>query len=160
MKGMIRISEDGSEPGKTIYTVGHSNRTLEEFISILEKYEIKVVIDVRRFPTSRKYPWFSKENLKKRFSEIGLEYIWLGDLLGGYRKGGYVNYMKTGDYIRGISTLKNIINREENVVIMCSEKLWFRCHRRFISDTLSLEGYEVIHIIDHDKTYIHKKATP
>lgn len=88
MMGMIRNSEDGSEPIKIVYTIGHSNRSMDEFVSILKEYDIRVVVDVRRFPTSRKYPWFSRDALEKRFKKEGLMYIWLGDLLGGYRKGG------------------------------------------------------------------------
>ena len=141
-----------------IYTIGHSNRELTTLMKILSKYDVKVILDVRRFPTSRKYPWFNKENLEKRLGEMGIKYIWLGDSLGGYRKGGYNEYMKTEEYGIGIKKLINIASSKTSA-IMCSEKLWFRCHRRFISDTLVEKGFEVIHIIDENKTYRHRNRT-
>ncbi len=141
-----------------IYTVGHSNRELEEFINLLRKYSIETVIDVRRFPSSRKYPWFNKENLERSLLENGIGYRWLGDLLGGYRSGGYRSYMDTESYKKGIQELISTASGKK-VAIMCSEKLWFKCHRRFISDTLVEMGYKVIHIIETDKTYTHKQRT-
>jgi len=87
----------------------------------------------------------------------GISYIWLGKELGGFRSGGYVRYMNTEEYAKGIEKLKRIINSSKHhIAIMCSEKLWFKCHRRFISDTLVKQGYTVIHIIDFDKTYKHR----
>jgi len=141
-----------------IYTIGHSNRRLEELINILRKYSIEVVIDVRRFPSSRKYPWFNKENLEGSLVASGIGYRWLGDLLGGYRRGGYRSYMDTDSYKRGIQELMSTVSGN-TVAIMCSEKLWFKCHRRFISDTLVEMGYKVVHIIESDKTYTHKLRT-
>ena len=141
--------------------MGHSNRSLSIFIDLLNTYGIKAVIDVRRFPSSRKYPWFTRENLSKALEKVGIRYIWLGDLLGGYRKGGYREYMKTIEYKKGIEKLiKYIYEVGGYTAILCSEKLWFRCHRRFISDTLVEKGFEVIHIIDFNKVYRHKGATP
>lgn len=138
-----------------VYTIGHSNRELSILVRILSKYGIRVLIDVRRFPTSRKYPWFNRENLEKSLGIVGIKYIWLGDSLGGYRKGGYNEYMKTEEYSSGIKELIDISSSKISV-IMCSEKLWFRCHRRLISNTLVEKGLEVIHIIDEDKTYKHR----
>jgi uncharacterized protein (DUF488 family) len=141
-----------------IYTIGHSNRKIEDLLLLLKKYNISIVIDVRRFPTSKLYPWFKKENLSKKIGEHGIEYIWLGDILGGYRKGGYQKYMETREYKKGIEILIRE-SKKKNIAILCSEKLWFRCHRRFIADTLCELGLKVIHIIDKDKTYIHKTKT-
>lgn len=140
-----------------VYTVGHSNRSLSIFINLLKYYNIKVIIDVRRFPKSTKYPHFNRENLSHELNKLSIRYLWLGNLLGGFRRGGYEEYMKTKDYVKGINRLISVIqNTNCNVAIMCSEKLWFKCHRRFISDTLVSEGIEVIHIIDKDKTYRHR----
>ncbi len=138
-----------------IYTIGHSYRDAEEMLEIVNHYSIDIVIDVRRFPSSRKYPWFNKGILEKFLTENSIEYYWLGDLLGGYREGGYRSYMETGEYMEGIEKLLSIASKGKTA-IMCSEKLWFRCHRRFISDTLVEMGYIVIHIIDKDKTYTHR----
>ena len=142
----------------TIYTVGHSNRSLMEFIKLLKMYNVKVVVDVRRFPKSTKYPYFNKDNLSQALSKHDIGYLWLGYLLGGYRKGGYENYMKSKDYMNGIRKLIEVLNTygSGKVAIMCSEKLWFKCHRRFIADTITSMGYTVIHIIDEGTTYKHR----
>jgi len=139
-----------------IYTIGHSNRTMQEFTALLRKYNIEQIIDVRRFPTSKKYPWFTKQNLEEELANIGIRYIWLGDLLGGYRREGYQIYTTTENYKRGIEHII-IISNKYRTAILCSEKLWFRCHRRFISDTLLDRGIQVIHIVDYKKIYKHKK---
>ena len=127
------------------------------FISLLKYYDIKMLVDVRRFPKSTKYPYFNRDRLQHKLDKLGIGYLWLGVLLGGFRKGGYEEYMKTEDYTEGINRLLSAIqNTNCNVAIMCSEKLWFKCHRRFISDTLVSRGIEVIHIIDKGKTYKHR----
>ncbi len=142
---------------KRIYTIGHSNRTISELLLILRNYDIKVLADVRRFPKSTKNPQFNRENLERQLRKHNIKYYWLGEELGGYRKGGYQEYMKTEDYIKGIQKLLEIVGSTNgNVVLMCSERLWFKCHRRFIADTLTDLGYKVIHIIDLDKVQEHR----
>jgi len=143
---------------KIVYTIGHSNRSIEEFVNILKRYNIKLVIDVRRFPTSRKYPWFNRDFLEKYLKNLDIGYVWLGEYLGGFREGGYENYMKTEQYRYGISLLVRYIENLDHgfCTIMCSERLWFRCHRRYISNTLVEFGYDVIHIIDIDKVQKHR----
>lgn len=94
-----------------VYTVGHSNRSLDEFLRLLQKYGITLIIDIRRFPKSRKYPHFNKEYLENILSDSNLKYMWLGDLLGGYRKEGYREYMKTRQYQKGIEKLVKIIEK-------------------------------------------------
>lgn len=143
---------------RRVYTVGHSNRSMGELLGLLEKYGVRVVVDVRRFPKSSRHPHFNKEVLAWTLRRRGVGYIWLGELLGGYRRGGYREYMKTREYSRGISELIRIVEAVNKgyVAIMCSEKLWFKCHRRFIADTLSLKGYEVVHIVEQDRAYRHK----
>ncbi len=143
---------------KRVYTIGHSNRPLNEFIDLLKRYNIRVVVDVRRFPKSARYPYYNREVLEETLENEGISYVWLGELLGGYRSGGYEEYMKTEGYREGIRKLVEIIERSnKHVAIMCSERLWFRCHRRFIANTLVELGYDVIHIIDKDKVYVHKR---
>ena len=142
---------------KVIYTIGHSNRSLQEFIKLLKKYNIKRIIDVRRFPTSRHVPHFKKEVLERELPKQNIEYYWLGDLLGGFRPGGYIKYMETEEFSKGLRKLLEIAGREGRTAIMCRERLWFKCHRRFISDRLVELGYKVIHIIDDERTYEHKR---
>ena len=138
-----------------IYTIGHSNRSLEEFLSLLDHYGIGLVVDVRRFPTSRKYPHFSRESLEAALSSRGIGYAWLGDLLGGYRKGGYRAYMETEEFRRGLERLLELAEGRRTA-IMCAERLWFRCHRRFIADALVAMGHEVVHIVEPGREYRHR----
>ena len=135
----------------TIFTVGHSNRSFEELIRILKKYNIETIVDVRSFPTSKKYPWFNREALEIELPKFKIKYIWLKDL-GGYRKGGYEKYQESEQYKIALDELISLA-KESRVAIMCAEKLWFKCHRRFISDKLVEEGYRVIHIIDRRRAY-------
>ncbi len=141
---------------KRIYTVGHSTRRLWEFIRLLKMYRIALVIDVRRFPTSTRNPQFKREVLEQALPAHGIRYEWLGDLLGGYRPGGYENYMESEWFWKGIRKLLELVEQEPGrSAIMCSEKLWFKCHRQFISDALTSMGYEVIHIIEPGRTQRH-----
>ncbi|RKZ22445.1 DUF488 domain-containing protein [bacterium] len=134
---------------KTVFTLGTSTRSMEEFIEILKHYKIQVVFDVRRFPTS-KHEHFKKENMKKCLEESGIEYRYLGDKLGGYRKGGYKNYMHTEEYMRGI---KEIEKEKRRKCIVCAERFPWRCHRRYISRTLEERGWRVVHILEKGKTW-------
>ena len=130
---------------------------MQEFIELLNDFKIKVLVDVRRFPTSRIVPQFNKDNLEKELKKHGIMYVWLGTYLGGYRVKGYINYMKTPQFNEGLQKLIQIIEQAQgNVAIMCSEKLWFRCHRRFIANKLVEMGYQVYHITDKKKGYLHK----
>ena len=138
-----------------IYTIGHSNRSLDEFLELLKKYGVVNVVDIRRFPTSRKVPHFKREVLGEALSKHGLRYHWLGDLLGGFRKGGYVRYMSTEEFAKGVDKLLDIV-KTGRTVLVCRERLWFRCHRRFLSDYLVKMGYKVVHIIEGDRVYEHK----
>jgi uncharacterized protein (DUF488 family) len=143
-----------------IYTVGHSTRSIDEFLGTINTHGIKLVVDVRRFPTSSKFPHFSRDRLSKSLSDAGIAYLWKGDLLGGMRTGGYQAYTQTDDFSRGLSQLE-ITASQQPTCIMCAEKLFFRCHRRFIADILVQRGWEVIHIIDKSRSSQHNlKASP
>lgn len=142
---------------KIVYTVGHSSRSFEEFLEILEAYGIGVIVDVRRFPKSRRVPWTESSILKRLLGDRGIEYIWLGDLLGGFRSGGYTKYMETREYMEGVERLVRLIEGSlKPVALMCRERLWFKCHRRFISNTLVSRGYKVVHIIEKGRVYEHR----
>lgn len=125
-----------------IYTLGTSTRTLEEFLDLLRDHGIRTAVDVRRFPTSR-FSHFTREALEASLRREGIGYLWLGDLLGGYRKGGYEAYMATEDFERGLSRLKAIA-QEGTTAFFCSERFPWRCHRRFIALRLREEGWEVV----------------
>lgn len=138
-----------------IYTIGHSTRKWEEFVKILKVYKIKAIADVRHFPSSKKFPWFCKENMEKALEKEDIKYFWIEEL-GGYRKGGYINHMKTEEFTKGIEKLLEITEKEENLAILCAELLWWRCHRRFISDFLVKKGIRVVHIWDENKREEHE----
>lgn len=135
----------------TIFSIGHSNRTLDEFLRILKKYGIKLVVDVRRFPTS-KWEWFKKESLQEALNSRNIRYEYLGDLLGGFREGGYEKHMKTEEFKSGLNRVKEFA-KNHKVAIMCSEKLVFKCHRRFISRALQRRRIQVIHIVDSERAF-------
>ena len=141
-----------------MYTIGHSSRSLREFLEILDYYDVSVIVDVRRFPTSRKFPHFRKEFLQAELPGHAVGYVWLGEELGGYRSGGYLKYMSSREFSRGLSRLVRIIElvRRGYVAVMCVERFWFKCHRRFIADALIRRGYEIIHVIDAGREVRHK----
>ncbi|RJS83243.1 DUF488 domain-containing protein [Methanophagales archaeon] len=136
-----------------IWTIGTSNRSIGGFLSLLEAYQIKAIVDVRRFPTS-KHKHFKQEHLKASLSQNGIEYHHVTEL-GGYRKGGYKKYMETEEFEKGLLYVE-ALGAIKRVAIMCAELLFFRCHRRFIADALKLRGHTVIHIIDAKRSYEHK----
>jgi len=142
---------------KLIYTIGTSNRSIEEFVGILKSLYIKAVVDVRSFPTSKKFPHFNSDSLAEALEKEGFHYIYLGKELGGFRKGGYQNYMKTENFKKGIEKLEEIAENSLSV-FFCAEKLFFRCHRRFISEVLTERGWKVLHIVEKERIYEHKKT--
>jgi uncharacterized protein (DUF488 family) len=151
-----------------IWTVGHSNRTLEQFTELLTAHQIKLLADVRRFPGSRRLPHFNKENLSESLPRIGIEYLHFPEL-GGRRKArpdspntiwrneafrGYADFMMTPEFCTGIDHLLRHA-AEKRTAFMCSEALWWQCHRSMISDYLKAAGHEVIHILGVNKTEPH-----
>lgn len=134
-----------------IFTIGHSNRSLEEFLKPLKDHQIEIIVDVRRFPTS-KFEHFKKEGLEENLNINGIEYLHLPQL-GGFR-GGYLKYTESQGFKEGLKKLMDLATQKQ-VAIMCSERLWFRCHRRFIADELTRKGMKVIHLINGRK-YEHK----
>jgi len=128
-----------------IFALGYAGwRNLEDFIDALKGLGVGILIDVRRFPTS-KNPDFMGENLKTELPKHGIRYVYMGDLLGGYRRGGYRRYMETEEYMKGIRRLLELA-KIDNIAIMCLERKSKYCHRRFIIETLSKMGIETIEI--------------
>ena len=152
-----------------IWTIGHSTRTIDEFVAALETHGIKLVADVRSLPGSKRYPQFNKEALAQSLGERGIRYEHFPEL-GGRRKAkknshntawrnasfrGYADYMKTEEFREGAERLVNLANNVGPTAIMCAEVVWWRCHRALISDYLKAHGIEVMHIIDASKTQPH-----
>ncbi|MGQ9604504.1 MAG: DUF488 domain-containing protein [bacterium] len=134
-----------------IFTIGTSTRSKEDFISLLESNCISVVIDVRRFPTSR-FEHFKKPEFERILEESGIRYFYMGDELGGYRKGGYEAYMKTEEFEQAVAQVASIAS-SARIAIVCAERLPWRCHRRFIASYLEKLGWKVIHIIEEQKQW-------
>ena len=137
------------ESNKLIYTLGTSTRSPEEFIELLTGHGVQVVVDVRRFPSSR-FEHFRKENLAGLLSQAGIDYAYMGEELGGYRRGGYQNFTTTSEFQTGIRRVEEVA-LEKRVAIVCAERFPWRCHRRFIALELEKQGWQVNHIIDQEK---------
>ena len=133
-----------------IWTIGHSNRSIDAFLELLGEHEIEVLVDARSFPTS-KIEHFKREEMEKWLPEHGIEYVWLGKELGGYRRGGYKRHMRTKLFREGIKKLLEIA-KTGRTCIMCMEVNPKYCHRRFISAHLERKSVKVMHIIGKGQT--------
>lgn len=153
---------------RTVWTVGHSTRTIDEFIEMLRSFSIGQVVDVRHFPGSRKFPQYNKEALRDSLLEAKISYEHIIQL-GGRRTShpdsrntawrhpafrGYADHMETSSFIDGISRLEKIA-QHKRTAYMCSEAVWWRCHRSLISDFLKAKGWIVQHIMDVGKASEH-----
>jgi uncharacterized protein (DUF488 family) len=139
---------------RKIFTLGTGRRSEEDFIEILLAYGIETLIDVRRVPRS-KSGIFDRQNLEGLLKSEGIGYHYLGDELGGLRKGGYIEYIHTDDFTRGIDTLESLAADRISVII-CAEKFPWKCHRKWISRELHKRGWLVEHIIDKGKVWAPK----
>jgi len=152
----------------TVWTIGHSTREIDIFISILEENGIKLLVDVRSLPGSKRYPQFNKEALAKSLIERGIRYHHFSEL-GGRRKPkldsrntawrnksfrAYADYMETDEFRDGIGRLLDLAPIGPTA-IMCAEAVWWRCHRGLISDFLKARRIEVTHILGPGKTETH-----
>ena len=158
---------------KIVWTIGHSTRTLEKLIEMLHSFKIEMVADIRSYPGSRRYPQFNKESLEVSLPENNIQYVHLKKL-GGRRKvnpdskntawrhvafRGYADYMETEDFKEGIQELEKI-SLQQRTAFMCSEAVWWRCHRSMVSDYLKAHGWKVMHIMDVGKEEEHPYTAP
>lgn len=161
------------EQNKNIWTIGHSTRTLEELLEMLEYFQIKAVVDIRSYPGSRRYPHFNKENLEVTLPSNDVQYFHIKKL-GGRRKvnidskntawrhpafRGYADYMETEEFKEGIQQLEQIA-MQQPTAFMCSEAVWWRCHRSMVSDFLKVRGWKVLHIMGIGKDQEHPYTSP
>lgn len=144
-----------SEGKGLVYTLGTSTRSPKEFIELLTSHGVEVVVDVRRFPSSR-FEYFRREKLTGLLSEAGIDYIYMGEELGGYRRGGYQNFTATSKFQMGLKKLEEIA-RKRRTAIICAERFPWRCHRRFIALELEKQGWQVNHIIDRERDWLPRK---
>jgi uncharacterized protein (DUF488 family) len=135
-----------------ICTVGHGARSAVELVSILQEAQIRTLVDVRAFPTSKRYPKFSREPLSATLRGAGIAYEWQGKALGGYRKVPYQEYMKTAPFREAAAALAAT---GERVCIMCAEKNPADCHRSHIADWLVTHGEKVIHLLAPGRAVEH-----
>ena len=153
---------------RTIHTIGHSTRTIEYLMALLKAHEIELLVDVRRWPASRRFPHFHREALAKSLAAAGIEYLWRGDL-GGFRKPSpdspniawkvgafraYADFMLTPEFARIIEQLEKITG-EKRIALMCAEAVPWRCHRQLLADAFLVRGWTVRHILD-DGCHAHK----
>jgi len=154
-----------------VWTVGHSNRSLEAFLSLLDAFGIGAVADVRRYPGSRKFPHFGREALRDALEVEGIRYRWF-EALGGRRHGAaredspntglksagfrnYADYMMTEPCEEAVDRLLGLAH-ERPTAVMCAEKFYWKCHRRLLSDTLVARGVTVQHILGPDQLRPHR----
>ena len=136
-----------------IFTIGHSTRSFENFVKILRYHKIQLLVDVRRFPSSKKYPHFNKEFLQEHLAKEKIDYLHYSEL-GGFRKEGYEKFSQSEDFQRAVEKLLVIIDTK-NAAIMCAEWTPLGCHRYYISEYLTKIGEEVLHIIDEKRIQTH-----
>jgi uncharacterized protein (DUF488 family) len=159
-------SPEGSWP--TVWTIGHSTRAAEDFIHVLKAHDIEMLVDVRSFPSSKRFPHFNSARLAESLSGEKINYRHV-PALGGRRKPSavsrntawrnpsfraYADYMDTREFKQGIEELQELAG-EKRTAIMCAEALWWRCHRSLIADYLKALGATVLHISDEKTAAEH-----
>ena len=153
-----------------VWTIGHSTRSLDEFLSLLEAFAIEAVADVRRYPGSQRFPHFGQEALRKALEAKGIGYCWF-EALGGRRQRtaqedslnlglksagfrNYADYMMTELFQEAVTRLLALA-AEQPTAVMCAEKLYWKCHRRLLSDYLVAQGVTVEHILGQNELRPH-----
>ncbi|HDZ58092.1 MAG TPA: DUF488 domain-containing protein [Pseudomonas xinjiangensis] len=157
----------------TIWTIGHSTRSIEEFVALLKHYQLQAVADVRRFPGSRRLPHFGEEALRQSLAEAGIAYLWIAEL-GGRRRAsatsintawrnasfrGYADHLDDAEFDTGLQHLLALAS-ERRTTMMCAEVLWWRCHRSLVADVLMVRGINVQHIQDENHVTEHPFTAP
>jgi uncharacterized protein (DUF488 family) len=154
----------------TLYTIGHSTRSLEELVSTLKAHAIETLADIRAFPVSRRFPHFNGESLDATLASHKIRYVWMKSL-GGYRKAtgqesphtalrnasfrNYADYTLTPEFEQAMSELVEMGSRSRTSY-MCAERVYFHCHRMIVSDWLVAHGHEALHIDAEGPTRAHK----
>ena len=149
-----------------IWTIGHSTRSLEELVALLQENGVERLADIRRYPGSRRYPHFSKESLERELPRQGIEYVHMAEL-GGRRKPApdspnrglrneqfraYADHMGTAEFREAVDRL---LQSDKRTAFMCAEAVPWRCHRGLLSDELLRRGFDVTHILGTGQTQAH-----
>lgn len=154
---------------RTLFTVGHSTRTWTEFVALLKSWKIEELVDVRTLPRSRAFPWFTKQRMARALPKVAIENVHI-PALGGLRKPGkdsvntgwqnarfraYADFMQTAEFEHGLQEL-NDLREKRRVCVLCSEAVWWRCHRRMIADAEVARGIPVRHIMSATSATPHE----
>ena len=168
---MAKAAKSPIDPARpTLCTLGHSTHPIERFLELVGAHRIAVLADVRSFPSSRRWPQFNQAPLAEALGRAGIEYRWL-KRLGGRRQDkrpdsphlawtvaafrSYADYTETTEFAAGIDELIGIADAMRTA-IMCSEGLWWRCHRRIVSDQMVLRGWSIEHIMPDGELVTHR----
>lgn len=150
-----------------MWTIGHGARPLEALVAVLRAAGVETVVDVRRFPGSRRHPQFGREALATGLRDAGIRYEWQGEALGGRRSrspasrhgalhqaafAGYADHMDTPEFRAAVDALVARARQGERLAVMCAETLWWRCHRMLIADALAMRGATVTHLLEVDRS--------
>ena len=154
----------------TLHTIGHSTRSLRELLEVLGAHQIRILVDIRAFPMSRRLPQFNRDSLQDTLPTAGIRYVWMKSL-GGYRKKildesphialrndsfrNYADYMGSVEFEHAMKELI-ALRAEAPTAYMCAERLYFHCHRMLVSDWLVAHGHEVLHIDGSGPAKAHK----
>jgi uncharacterized protein (DUF488 family) len=156
---------------RTVHTIGHSTRTIEAFVDFLNAHEIELLVDIRRWPGSRRHAQFNREALSASLKTNGIEYLWRGDL-GGFRKAApgspntawrvpafraYADFMLTDEFERIMNAMETLAE-QKRISLMCAEAVPWRCHRQLLADAFTIRGWNVCDIMD-DGDREHKLPT-
>lgn len=166
------MSQSLLTPTQRLWTIGHSTRSIEEFLALLQTHGVQRLVDIRRYPGSRRYPHFHSAALAKRVPMAGIRYEEMPRLGGrrtarsdspnngwknaGFR--GYADYMQTEEFERALGELM-AHGEHERTAIMCAEAVPWRCHRSLVADALVSRGWEVTHILSAGQVKPHQLTT-
>jgi uncharacterized protein (DUF488 family) len=146
----------------TLYTIGHSTRSLEELVSALDAHGVKTLVDIRAFPLSRRLPHFNRESLERSLPERGIRYICKATrkdsphtALRNANFRNYADYTLTPEFEQAATELLQIASASRTAY-MCAERVYFRCHRMIVSDWLVAHGHEVLHLDAEGPARPHK----
>jgi uncharacterized protein (DUF488 family) len=157
----------------TVWTIGHSTRSIDELIGLLALHDLQAVADVRRLPGSRRWPQFDQDALAERLARSHIAYRWFA-ALGGRRRGrkaspnsawrnvsfrAYADHMGSDEFAQGLAELLELA-AAKRTALMCAETVWWRCHRALIADALKARGVRVIHILDAEHAVEHPYTSP
>ena len=157
-----------------VFTIGHGARDIEAFVALLRAADVRVLVDVRTAPGSRKHPQFGRDALQASLAEAGIDYLWEGRDLGGWRRArpdsrhvalrssgfrGYADHMETEGFRAARGRVLELAAHRPTAV-MCAETLWWRCHRRLLADALVATGAEVRHLMDGPRQEPHRLSAP